>query len=151
MEFDIKINDRLTKVKLLSRDNNFIKVKVDNRIYDLDVCKVEKNESPKKYIANTYFQSFDMEIVDAETRYQQKRNKNLLGQDQNFISTPMPGKVVRIPVKVNEKVESGQSVIVISAMKMESEYKVGRDAVIKKILVKEGDTVKSNQPLIQIE
>ena len=161
----------MTKVKLLSRDNNFIKVKVDNRIYDLDVCKVEKNEysiiqngrshnveviqseSPKKYIANTYFQSFDMEIVDAETRYQQKRNKNLLGQDQNFISTPMlQGKVVRIPVKVNEKVESGQSVIVISAMKMESEYKVGRDAVIKKILVKEGDTVRdANQPLIQIE
>jgi len=41
--------------------------------------------------------------------------------------------------------------IVVSAMKMESEYKASRDAVIKKVLVKEGDTVKSNQHLIIIE
>jgi len=36
-------------------------------------------------------------------------------------------------------------------MKMESEYKVKKDRVIKEIKVKEGDTVQSNQPLVVIE
>jgi biotin carboxyl carrier protein len=36
-------------------------------------------------------------------------------------------------------------------MKMESEYKVKSDRVIKEIRVKEGDTVSANQPLIIIE
>jgi biotin carboxyl carrier protein len=110
-----------------------------------------EGEKPKQYIANTYYKSYEIEIIDAETRYQQNRNKGLLDQAQNTISTPMPGKVVRIPVKANEKVTAGQTVIVVSAMKMESEYKVSRDAVIKKILVNVGDTVKSHQPLIIID
>lgn len=169
MVLDIKINNRLSQVKLISRNENSIKVAVDGKIYDLDICKVEANEysvihegkshnievieseTSKKYIANTYYQSYDMEIVDAETRYQQNRNKGLASQEQNIISTPMPGKIVRIPVNVNDKVVAGQSVIVVSAMKMESEYKVSRDSVIKKIMVAVGDTVKSNQPLIMIE
>jgi len=169
MELDIKINQRLSKVKLIARNNNQIKVKVDDKIYEVDLCKVEESEysviyqgqshnieviegeTSKRYIANTYFKSFDIEIVDAETRYQQNRNKGGLDQTENTISTPMPGKIVRIPVKVNQKVTTGQTMIVVSAMKMESEYKASRDAVVKKILVKEGDTVKSNQPLIIIE
>lgn len=169
MELQIKLNNRFANVKLISRNKNQIKVSVDNRVYNLDLCKVEENEysaiyngvshnieiiegdSPKKYIANTYFSSYDIEIVDAETRYLQNRNKGTLDQEQNTISTPMPGKIVRIPVKVNDKVTAGQTVIVVSAMKMESEYKASRDAVIKKILVNENDTVKSHQPLIIIE
>jgi len=169
MELEIKINQRLSKVKLISRHDNIIKVKVDDIIYEVDLCKVEENEysvlhqgqshnieviegeTSKRYIANTYFKSFDIEIVDAETRYQQNRNKDSLDQTENTISTPMPGKIVRIPVKPNQKVTAGQTLIVVSAMKMESEYKASRDAVIKKVLVKEGDTVKSNQHLIIIE
>lgn len=169
MELEVKINQRLSKVKLISRNGSQVKVKVDDIIYDIDLCKVEENEysllhngqshnveiiegdTSKHYIANTYFRTFDVEIVDAETRYQQNRNKGGLDQTENNISTPMPGKVVRIPVKLNQKVSAGETVIVVSAMKMESEYKVSRDAVIKKILVKEGDTVKSNQILIVIE
>jgi biotin carboxyl carrier protein len=169
MKLDIKVNDRLAKVKLLSRDKNQVKVSVDNKIYNIDLCKVEENEysllhngqsynieviegeTSKRYIANTYYKSYEIEIIDSETRYQQNRNKNLPDQAQNTISTPMPGKIVRILVKDNEKVTAGQTIIVVSAMKMESEYKVNRDAVIKTILVNVGDTVKSHQPLVIIE
>lgn len=166
MELDIRIGKRLAKVKLLSRIENKVSILVDQKIYDLDICKVEESEyslihngqshnieviegeNQKQYIANTYFKSFDIEIVDAETRYRENRNKGSLDTEQNVISTPMPGKIVRIPVKVNEKVTAGQTLIVVSAMKMESEYKVSHDATVKKILVNVGDTVKSHQPLI---
>ena len=63
----------------------------------------------------------------------------------------MPGKVVKIPVKVGDKVETGETVIIVSAMKMESEYKAARVGLIKEIHVAEGDTIEGHQPLITIE
>ena len=44
MELEIKIGKRLTKVKLLSRDRNLVRISVDEKIYDLDICKVEESE-----------------------------------------------------------------------------------------------------------
>jgi biotin carboxyl carrier protein len=63
----------------------------------------------------------------------------------------MPGKIVKILVKIGDKVKAGDTVVIVSAMKMESEYKVKNDRTIKDILVKEGDTIDGNQPLIIIE
>ena len=63
----------------------------------------------------------------------------------------MPGKVVRILCKTGDQVKAGDTVIIVSAMKMESEYKVRSDRKIRDIKVKEGDTVSANQPLIIIE
>ncbi|MFC2107270.1 biotin/lipoyl-containing protein, partial [Bacteroidota bacterium] len=50
-----------------------------------------------------------------------------------------------------DHVKAGDTVVIVSAMKMESEYKVKNDRLIKEIKVKEGDTINSHQPLIVIE
>ena len=63
----------------------------------------------------------------------------------------MPGKVVRVFVKPGEIVEAGQPLIVLSAMKMESEFKAGQRGVVKEVPVKEGDTVDNDQLLVVIE
>jgi biotin carboxyl carrier protein len=169
MELEIKINNRLTKVKLISHNKNLITVEVDRKIYNVDLCKVETNEysviyngtshnveviegsTNKKFITNTYYNSYDIEIVDAETRYLASRNKGQLDNSSNVISTPMPGKIVKVLVKPGDQVKAGDTAIVVSAMKMESEYKISKDTVVKKVLVKEGDTVTGNQPLIVLE
>ena len=109
-----------------------------------------ESNSSKQYTVNTLYESFDVEIVDAESKYLKSRKKDE-GDDDHTISTPMPGKVVRIPVKVGDQVKAGDVVIIISAMKMESEYKAGRDGVIKEVHVKEGDTIEGNQALISLE
>jgi len=168
MELDIKINNKLTKVKLISRDGNLLTLKIDDRLIKVDLCKVETNEysvllkgashnvevvegnTSKKFITNTYYRSYDVEIIDAESRYQSSRNKGSIDQESNIISTPMPGKVVKILVKPGDKVFAGQTVIIVSAMKMESEYKVSRDSEIKRVMVKENDTVIGHQPLIEL-
>jgi biotin carboxyl carrier protein len=169
MELDIKINNKISTVKLISHENNQVIVRVGDKQYKVDLCKVETNEysvlyngtsfnvevvegsTSKKFITNTYYNSFDVEIVDAESRYQTSRNKGPLDIDGSIISTPMPGKVMKIMVKPGDKVVAGQTLIIVSAMKMESEYKVSRDAIIKRVMVKEGDTVSGHQPLIEIK
>jgi Acetyl/propionyl-CoA carboxylase, alpha subunit len=63
----------------------------------------------------------------------------------------MPGKIVKILVEAGQKVEKGQTAVIMSAMKMESEYKAASDGIVKSVNVEAGNTVESNQVLIEFE
>jgi biotin carboxyl carrier protein len=169
MSLEIRLDDRHSQVELVSRDNNRVRIKVDDKLHEVDIVEVEKGvysimlegksyvvellegENTKRYSATTSSRTYDLEIIDAESRYLKSRKGSDLDEAENQISSPMPGKIVKIPVKTGEKVEAGQTVIIVSAMKMESEYKAGKEGVIKEIHVNEGDTIEGNQPLITIE
>ncbi|RXQ96228.1 acetyl-CoA carboxylase biotin carboxyl carrier protein subunit [Ancylomarina salipaludis] len=169
MSLEIKLGDRTAKVELLAESGNQIKIMVDDNEYDLDCYQVEKGiysilfkgrsynvelidtDSPKKYAVNTFYHSYDAEIIDAETKYLQARKGADLQDEQSTITSPMPGKVVKIPVNLGDEVKKGDTLIIISAMKMESEYKAGKDGIISEIFVNEDDTIKANQALVHIE
>ena len=54
---------------------------------------------------------------------------------------PMPGLVVSIAVKEGQEVKAGETVAVVEAMKMENVLRAERDAVVKAIKVKPGDSL----------
>jgi biotin carboxyl carrier protein len=110
-----------------------------------------EGESSKEYIVNTFARSFIAEIIDAETRYQQNRKLGTKAEGDNNISSPMSGKVVKIPVSAGDKVTTGQTLIVVEAMKMQSEFKATADRTVREILVKEGDIVNAHQVMIKLE
>ena len=165
---EIQVGDRVAKVRLLVQNGNNLTISVDDKVYETDIIMVERgvysiildgrsynvelieSEGPKKYSVNTIFNSYDLEVLDAESKYQKSR-KRVDDLEDSIISSPMPGKVVRILCKAGDQVKAGDTVIIVSAMKMESEYKVKNDRTIKEIKVNEGDTVGANQPLIIIE
>jgi biotin carboxyl carrier protein len=169
MSLEIRLDDRFAKVELISKEDSKIQIKVDDKLYELDLVKVKdgmysillegksynveilEKDSSKQYNVNSLDKSYQVEIIDAETRYLMSRKGSDLEDAENVVSSPMPGKIVKIPVKTGEKVEAGQTVIIVSAMKMESEYKAGKEGIIKEVHVSEGDTIEGNQPLITIE
>jgi biotin carboxyl carrier protein len=65
--------------------------------------------------------------------------------------TQMPGKVVKILVTEGERVEKGQTVLILEAMKMENEIKAGVSGVIKGLAVKTGQTLESGVLMAEIE
>ncbi len=67
------------------------------------------------------------------------------------ITTPMPGRVVKVLVSEGAKVAEGDPVLVIEAMKMENRVASPIEGTVKAIHVKEGDQVNSDETLIQIE
>lgn len=165
---EIQLGDRAAKVELLGSKGNNLTISVDGKVYETNIIMVERgvysvlldgksynielieSGSSKQYSINTIYNSYEAEVVDAESKYKRSRTR-LDSTEDSVISSPMPGKVVRIPVKPGDQVKAGDTVIIVSAMKMESEYKVKNDRIIKEIKVKEGDTVGANQPLIIIE
>ena len=169
MAVEIKLGDRLAWVNLLNQDGNILEIEVDGKVYNVDLMHtadgtfsiLESGHSynielvpeadPKKYTAYTLYDTFDVEVIDAEARYLSNRNANGAGAADSKISSPMPGKVVNVLVNEGDEVKEGDTVIIISAMKMESEYKAPKDGTIKKVLVKAEDTIDSNQVLIELD
>lgn len=169
MAYEIKLEHRTARIDLLNRAGSKILLEVDDRKYDLDVVMVEKGvysilynghsynveliegNSSKEYIVNTFARSFNVEIIDAESKYRESRRSGMEPEGDNNISSPMPGKVVKVPVVEGEKVVPGQTLIVVEAMKMQSEFKAMAERTVKEILVKEGDIVNAHQIMIKLE
>ena len=112
---------------------------------------ISGTSQPKSFEIKHQCYNFKAEVIDAEAKYQKSRKQSNVEDDERSISSPMPGKIVKIPVNVGDEVEPGDTLIIISAMKMESEYKAKMKGVIKEILIEEGATIDGNQTLITIE
>ena len=64
------------------------------------------------------------------------------------INSPMPSRVVKILKSEGDEVVEGEAVVVVEAMKMESELKALQAGKIKTIKVNEGDAVETNTLLV---
>ena len=67
------------------------------------------------------------------------------------LAAPMPGQVRGVNVSEADAVTKGQTLLVLEAMKMEIRIQAPRDGVVKKLLVKQGQTVEREQILVEIE
>lgn len=169
MQIELPKQERTAEVEILEHDGNRYVFKIDDKIFDIDLIEVSNGiysllthgqsynveaipaGGINKYTVNTFFQSFDLEIIDAQTKYLRSRNQGLAADTGNMIRVPMPGKVMEVFVKDGDPVSAGQTLVIVSAMKMESEYKSGRDGIVKKVLVEPCQTVDSDQVMIILE
>jgi biotin carboxyl carrier protein len=67
----------------------------------------------------------------------------------NSIKAPMPGLIVGVMVNLGEAVKSGDTLLVLEAMKMENVIKAPGEGTVKKILAGKGDRVEKGHPLIE--
>jgi biotin carboxyl carrier protein len=169
MSYEVKINNRIAKVELIQWEGSHVNILVDGKEYIVDFEKVNQGsfsmihrnksynielipgESSKKFAVNTYKNTYEVEVIDAESKYIASRMKGVEEDADSTVVAPIPGKVVKIPVSEGESVEAGQTLIIFSAMKMESEFKAKKAGVVKEIRVKEGDTVEAKKVMVVVE
>lgn len=71
--------------------------------------------------------------------------------NKKHIGSSIPGTVIKVLVSKGDKIKEGDSLIVIEAMKMETNIVASFGGVVENLLVKEGDQVKSGQLLLELE
>ena len=67
------------------------------------------------------------------------------------LTTPMSGVVVKVLVEEGADVKSGDTLLVLEAMKMETEVTAPKDGKVKSVEVAVGDAVQGGQVLIEWE
>lgn len=70
---------------------------------------------------------------------------------EDTLTASMQGMVLKIKVEVGERVENGDVVAVIEAMKMENNLHAHKSGVVREIYVKEGSTVSNGEAIMLIE
>jgi propionyl-CoA carboxylase alpha chain len=66
-----------------------------------------------------------------------------------YVLSPMPGLLVEVAVQVGQKVQAGERVAVIEAMKMENVLFAAADGVVGKVLAAKGESLSVDQPIVE--
>lgn len=169
MSYEIKLKDKTVAIELQQRSEDKLTMKVDGRVVELGLVRVKPGgysvilnnkvynlvvlpiKGTKKFLVNNFSEVQEVEVIDSESRYQSNRCKGAGGDGEGVIVAPIPGKVVKVLVKKGETVEAGQTVVIISAMKMESEFKAVKAGTVVDVKVVEGQTVEGRQTLVVID
>jgi biotin carboxyl carrier protein len=88
---------------------------------------------------------FTAEVIDP--RAWSGRHGSVEAEGSQQIVAPMPGKVVRLLVKAGDRVEAGQGLFVVEAMKMQNEIRSPKSGIVERVLAKEGQPVNAGEVL----
>jgi biotin carboxyl carrier protein len=116
---------------------------IDKKCYEAVITSVGK-----KMIVSTEGDEFEVELSDVLEH--RSGGKAVTGADSEHeeVKAPMPGVVVALEVETGQRIAPGSPVVIVEAMKMQNEISTLAGGVVKKVLVKAGDVVDSQQPLV---
>jgi biotin carboxyl carrier protein len=93
-----------------------------------------------------------VEVADEKTeRLRKLMGAAGAGKKQAVLKAAMPGLVVKVEIVSGQRVNKGDGLLIVEAMKMENEIKAHSPGVVKEIKVKPGQPVEKNQVLIVFE
>lgn len=141
-EYKYTINGNKYEVAINSINDNIANVVVNGEEYEV---QMEKEPEPvkKKVVVRPVAQP-ETETASAPT----STNKVDLN---NAVKSPLPGVITEIKVKVGDEVKAGDTVVVLEAMKMANNLDAEKSGKVTAVLVKEGESVMEDTPLVVIE
>jgi biotin carboxyl carrier protein len=166
MKFEIAIN-KTQRVVELERDGSTWRISLDGEIVDADAVEIAPDIfsillNGKSYeirvtptptgalTLQTGRHEFIAEVADPRA-WRGRRHGAIEAEGRQQVLAPMPGKIVRVLVQAGEKVEAGQGLLVVEAMKMQNEIRSPKSGSVERLLVKEGQPVNAGEVLAWID
>lgn len=141
-EYKYTINGNKYEVAINSINDNIANVVVNGEEYEV-LMEKEPEPEKKKVVVRPVAQP-EAETASAPTS---TNEVNL----NNAVKSPLPGVITEIKVNVGDEVKAGDTVVVLEAMKMANNLEAEKSGKVTAILVKEGESVMEDTPLVVIE
>ncbi|MBN1221665.1 MAG: hypothetical protein JXB23_00350 [Candidatus Aminicenantes bacterium] len=163
MNVSFWLNNKEYKLSLREKAKNRIQVALGKRMYDVSVeflssAEILLNIDGKVFNAiicpntSSYSVCINGKSYAIEKKTASKILRGSSGERRKQdIKTFMPGKIVNILVEEGSKVEEGQAVLILEAMKMQNEIKSPQKGKITKIGPKQGTSVETGALLFSVE
>ncbi len=167
MTFIAKLGEKTHTVEIEEVDKELYRVAVDGNEFLVDGRKT--GVANYSLIVNHRSFEVDVDVVEDEFRVLvdgrsyhihlvDERRMRLGGlqagiqlEGRQEISVPMPGKVIAVLVSEGERVEKGQGLVIVEAMKMENEVRCPITGEVKEVRVKTGETLEAGTVLAVVE
>lgn len=141
-EYKYKINGNEYLVEIGDVINNIAKVTVNGEIYQVEMEKQVGPEKKKVVIPPVTPKSV---VNNAPTTSSTRINA------ENALKAPLPGVIVEIKVAIGDEVNAGDTLVVLEAMKMANNLEAEKSGKVTDILVKVGESVMEDTPLVIVE
>ena len=123
-------------------------VKLGTHVYRV---VAEKRQGRGRYTLWVDGYRFEVEALDERTRaIRDLSAANAAPAGPAPIMAPMPGLIVRVNVSVGDRVEAGQGIVVMEAMKMENELRATAPGTVQTIEVMAGTAVEKGALLVRL-
>lgn len=119
-----------------------LKVTVNGIAYGIDV-EVEENEAPQ--LGPIIIGGAGSSTIVVPT------TASVSGASANAVTAPLAGSVARVLVTEGQEITAGTVLIVLEAMKMETEITAPRDGKVARILVEKGTAVQAGEGLVELD
>lgn len=124
------------------------KIMVDSIEYDVELVSIGRRKvSAQEYAARP---SVPPPVIAPAHASAPIQRPSPMAAGQTGIVAPMPGSIFQMRVKEGDKVQAGQVLLVMEAMKMENPVTAPFNGTVAKILVREGDNVGEGDLLVEV-
>ncbi len=155
MKRQIELNDELIDIDILEQNARFVLFNLDGTEYAVNLGNVEDYKYNLAYnsgnttvvAVDTHFVVDGVEFAINAPRRSRSKGKSA---DHGQMTSPMPGKILKIFVKEGQEVTPGTPILVMEAMKMEHTIKSSKIGKVEKIYFKEGDQVQGGVELVKL-
>jgi biotin carboxyl carrier protein len=121
----------------------------NGRVYE---CRVDRGRRPRDvFDVNVCGHNYSVALTDPKRLRGALASGAHAGDATAHIVAPMPGKVVRVIVEVGTRVEAGDGLLVVEAMKMQNEMKSPRAGTVMALHATAGATVNAGDVLAVVE
>jgi biotin carboxyl carrier protein len=171
MKFEVQLttaSGKVTRIVELARNSERWKLALDGQPLEADVVEVAPNaisvllggrafefhitpsSDGSALKLQTGLQEFFAEIADPRA-WRGRSHRALEAEGRQSVVAPMPGKIVRVLVKAGDKVEAGQGLLVVEAMKMQNEIRSPKSGTVERLTAVEGQPVNAGEILAWVE
>ena len=123
-------------LEFFQTESEIYKVSIDGKNYNVEYAK---NMDPIIHNSSDSLASINKNV-----------KKEMLGQNGLSINAPLGGNIFKVEFEVGDEVAEDDAVIILEAMKMETEIKPSESGTICAINVSQGDKVNSGDSLFEI-
>jgi biotin carboxyl carrier protein len=145
-QYKLTVNGRTYQVDALMLEHGTMTMLVDGQSYSVEF---EENGDEVGVLLRGQVNRFD--VADERRLRLRAATAGFSVEGKQVVTAPMPGKVVKVLVKVGDEVKEGQGLVVVEAMKMENELKSPKAGKVTELFAKEGIAVENNAKLVVVE
>ena len=143
-EYKLKINGNEYNVTVNEVDGSMAEVEVNGTPFTVEF------EKPVKKAAAPVAKPMAPKATPAGAPEVKVSKPAAAGGAGQAVTSPLPGVILEVSVKVGDAVKRGQKVMVLEAMKMENVIEATADGTVTAIKVDKGDSVLEGAPLVII-
>ncbi len=170
MKFVVRVGGRETPVDIV-KHNGLYEVQLNGRSYSVDATNFGDTElfsllingksflidsapvNPERgeYYARVLGRHYDVDVLDELLLAARAAEKTQEHTGAHIVRAPMPGLIVHVHANAGARVNAGEPVVIMEAMKMRNELTSDVAGIVKSVAVKVGDKVDSQAALVTIE